>query len=206
MPISCLILVCSVGVLTAGMPSHGKSFRELFRLQPYVQMVSELYPLASDVIPTTIQGSLNAAAPARFWISNRGDRWALTDAAFELTSSLGYRRSYSRSSGMPYGPSTCIGSDPGNAVWICTDRGVVRFDLKASWPDRWRVLNSHRWLPDDRALNLAADGAGNVWVRTETGIAKIESQLMTPREKAAQFEEHVRQRHWRHGMVASSHL
>ena len=208
MPIRCLILILCLKALPlalAGMPLPGKSSREPFKLQPYVQIASVLYSQASESVPPSMQRHLSAA-PARFWISNQGDRWALNDTGFELTSRLGYRMAYGRASGMPYGPGTCISGDSGDAVWICTDRGVVRFDLKASGPDRWNFLNSRRWLPDDKVLNLAADGAGNVWVRTETGIAKIESRLITLREKAAQFEERIRQRHWRHGMVASSHL
>jgi len=194
----------ALGLPIVGMPlASDRSSRIPFKLQPYVQMVS--VSQASESVPPAMQRRLNAA-PARFWISSQGDRWALTGMGFELTSRLGYRMAYDRSSGMPYGPGTCITGDSGDAVWICTDRGVVRFDLKASGPDRWRFLNSRRWLPDDKALNLAADSAGNMWVRTQTGVAKIETRLTTLREKAQQFEERVRQRHWRHGLVAASHL
>ena len=208
MPITYLILICYLKSLNLALGTpllDRSSSREPIKLRPYAQMSSVLYSQASESVPPAMRLHLSAG-PARFWINNQGDRWALTETGFELISKLGYRMSYGRLSGMPYGQGTCISGDPSGAVWICTDRGVVRFDPKASGPDRWRFLNSRRWLPDDKVLNLAADGAGNVWVRTETGIAKIESPLTTLREKAARFEERIRQRHWRHGMVASSRL
>jgi hypothetical protein len=63
-----------------------------------------------------------------------------------------------------------------------------------------------RYLPDDEVLALLPDPARGMWVRTRTGVSHIELRPMTLEQKAASFEERVRLRHDRYGMVASSRL
>jgi hypothetical protein len=69
-----------------------------------------------------------------------------------------------------------------------------------------RYYAGKRWLPDDKVTGLAPDGSGGLWARTETGYAHIYTKTMTLEEKARIFEERVRARHLRYGLVASSHL
>ena len=63
-----------------------------------------------------------------------------------------------------------------------------------------------RYLPDDEVQQLAADQAAGMWVRTRTGISHVELRPMTLAAKAALFEERVRKRHDRHGLVSPSNL
>jgi len=63
-----------------------------------------------------------------------------------------------------------------------------------------------RYLPDDEVVALLPDLARGMWVLTRTGVSHIELRPMTLEQKAASFEERVRLRHDRYGMVASSHL
>lgn len=82
--------------------------------------------------------------------------------------------------------------------WTGTSRGLWRVQ-----GPRREYFASRRYLPDDdvRAV-LPVPGA--VWVRTATGVAKIEFRPMTLAAKAAYFEERIEARHVRHGMVADS--
>lgn len=175
------------------------------KLQPYLQKVGEQFSLDSPSVPESIRRKLKAP-PARFWISGQGHRWSLGHDSFELTTKHGYQISYASASGMPYGPGSCISGDTRGAVWICTDRGAVRFDLNAAGADRWQFFNSRRWLPDDKVVNIVGDAGGSVWLITETGIARIAFRLMTLHHKAAYFEERIQKRHWRHSMVAASNF
>jgi hypothetical protein len=92
------------------------------------------------------------------------------------------------------------------AVWTGSGEGLIRLDPKAPPEDRRQHFAGKRYLPDDRVLNLAPGRAAGVWVRTETGVAHIELRPMTLAQKAAQFEERIRLRHDRYGLVADSRL
>ncbi len=175
------------------------------KLQPYLQKTGKQFPQETSSVPESILRKLKAS-PARFWTSSQGDRWSLTQDGFEVATKTGYRMSYGRVSGMPYGPGSCISGDTSGAVWICTDRGAVRFDLNATGNDRWQFFNSRRWLLDDTVVNIVGDAGGNIWLLTATGVARIAFRPMTLLQKADYFGERIRQRHWRHGMVASSTL
>ena len=59
----------------------------------------------------------------------------------------------------------------GRLAWVATDRGLFRLDTQNPLSvRRWSLTNG---LPDDRALAVAAAGAG-VWVGTARGLAFIE--------------------------------
>ena len=79
-------------------------------------------------------------------------------------------------------------------------------DNNADALDRVQYFAGRRYLPDDDVQQVASDGSGGAWVRTRTGISHIEMRPMTLRQKADLFEERVRLRHDRYGMVASSRL
>ncbi len=84
--------------------------------------------------------------------------------------------------------------------------GLLRIDAGAPPRDRRQYFAGLRYLPDDAVLALAPDRDEGVWVRTRTGIAHIELRRITLAQKADFFEQRVRQRHSRYGMVADSTL
>lgn len=92
------------------------------------------------------------------------------------------------------------------AVWLGTTQGLVRLDFAAASPDRWQYFAGHRYLPDDAVLQIVSDDAAGVWARTRTGIAHVELRPMTLAQKAALFEERIRRRHDRYGLVADCQL
>jgi hypothetical protein len=97
--------------------------------------------------------------------------------------------------------STAVQTKDG-ATWFGTSNGVIRFDGK-----RHQYFAGRRYLPDDEVLALSPSPVHNgVDVRTKTGAARIELRPMTLEQKATLFEERIRLRHNRHGMVADSHL
>jgi hypothetical protein len=92
------------------------------------------------------------------------------------------------------------------AVWSGSAHGVYRIDPKAPPRDRNQYFAGKRYLPDDEVLQLAADEAAGMWVRTGTGVSHIELRTMTLAAKAALFEERIHARHDRHGLVSPSNL
>jgi len=100
--------------------------------------------------------------------------------------------------------AVAVASD--GAVWYGTTLGLVRVDPHAKARDRNQYFAGMRYLPDDDVQQLAADQAAGMWVRTKTGVSHIELRSMTLAAKSAIFEERIRKRHDRHGLVAPSNL
>jgi hypothetical protein len=82
--------------------------------------------------------------------------------------------------------------------WTAAARGLYRGATE--------YFAGKRDLPDDEVLGLRPDASHGMWVRTRTGISHIELRPMTLEQKAALFEERIRLRHDRYGMVSDSHL
>jgi hypothetical protein len=52
----------------------------------------------------------------------------------------------------------------------------------------------------------STDGVQQVWIRTDTGVSRIDWRPMTLAQKAAHFEELIERHHVRHGFVADCRL
>jgi len=94
------------------------------------------------------------------------------------------------------GAKTAKASD--GVEWTAAARGLYRNSSE--------YFAGKRYLPDDEVLGLMPDASRGMWVRTRTGVSHIELREMTLAQKAAAFEDRVRLRHDRYGMVADSHL
>jgi len=100
--------------------------------------------------------------------------------------------------------------EQGGAVWLGGALGAARFDPSRQdrW-DRWRYFYGRRWLPDNHVQNIFLEETKDrlrCWIRTETGVSRIEWRPMSLGEKAALFDRRIEARHVRHGLVASSAL
>ena len=92
------------------------------------------------------------------------------------------------------------------AIWLGTTQGLVRLDFSALEQDRRQYLAGQRYLPDNQVQQLLPDEHNGVWVRTRTGVAHIGLKPMTLAQKAEHFEQRIRARHDRYGLVADSGL
>ena len=86
--------------------------------------------------------------------------------------------------------------------WTAAARGLYRGMTRGGT----EYFAGKRYLPDDEVLGLRPDASHGMWVRTRTGISHIELRPRTLEQKAAAFEERIRLRHDRYGMVSDSHL
>ncbi len=107
---------------------------------------------------------------------------------------------------LPVGQIAATARATDGAVWLGTAQGLVRLDDGAAPADRRQYFGGKRYLPDDDVRRLVPAEAGGMWVRTRTGVAKIELRPMTLAQKAAHFEAIVAARHDRYGLTADSHL
>lgn len=96
------------------------------------------------------------------------------------------------------------------ALWLGGTNGAARFDPSAihRW-DRWQYFHGRRWLQDNAVQNIVVDESGpirQIWIRTSSGVSRLEWRPMTLAQKADYFDQRIEARHVRHGMVADSHL
>lgn len=107
---------------------------------------------------------------------------------------------------LPVGNITATARASDGAVWLGTTQGLMRLDFAAPEQDRRQYLAGQRYLPDDQVGQILPDEHNGVWVRTQTGVSHIELKPMTLAQKADFFEQRVRARHDRYGLVADSGL
>jgi hypothetical protein len=106
----------------------------------------------------------------------------------------------------PVGDMTALAVASDGATWYGTAQGLVRFDPHAGPRDKTQYFGGKRYLPDNDVQQLFADSSAGMWVRTKTGVSHIELRYMTLAAKAELFEDRVKERHDRHGMVSPSNL
>ncbi|MBL7968398.1 MAG: hypothetical protein JNK09_15445 [Prolixibacteraceae bacterium] len=101
--------------------------------------------------------------------------------------------------GLPYGPITSVKTF-GNDLWLGTPKGVIKKD------PQWHYYCGKRWMPSDQINDILPIDEHKVWIATPEGISQIQEVEMSLEQKAAAFEERIRLRHDRYGLVSGSRL
>jgi hypothetical protein len=107
---------------------------------------------------------------------------------------------------LPVGGITAAVRASDGALWLGTIQGLLRLDFSAPARDQRQFMAGKRYLPDDEVQQLWPDAHAGVWARTRTGVGHIELKPMTLAQKAGVFEDRIRARHERYGLVADSAL
>ncbi|MBK9137533.1 MAG: hypothetical protein IPM17_02020 [Verrucomicrobia bacterium] len=89
-----------------------------------------------------------------------------------------------------------------NGLWVGTARGAF---LQVA-QGRFRYFASRRWLEDDFVVDLQPLPNGDCFVLTRFGLTKIEFRWMTLAQKAAYYDEKIRNRHIRYGFCSELKL
>ncbi|HOX00904.1 MAG TPA: hypothetical protein P5555_00090 [Candidatus Paceibacterota bacterium] len=89
-----------------------------------------------------------------------------------------------------------------DGLWAGTTGGVFR-----QRPDgAIDYYASRRWLPDDSVVDLGFHPDGTVMVLTGAGLGAIAFRPLTLEQKAAHYQDKIRQRHVRYGFCAELRL
>jgi hypothetical protein len=83
-------------------------------------------------------------------------------------------------------------------IWFGSTDGA--FMLKEN--GEFDYYASERWLPGNHVIDISKGDKGSILVLTDKGLGKICTAQMTLEEKAAYYEEIVRQRHIRYGFYS----
>jgi hypothetical protein len=116
-------------------------------------------------------------------LAENGDHWLITGG-----------------DGLPYGPVNTIEYN-GEELWIGTPKGAAKLANKS-----WHFYNGKRWLAGNHVNDILCLDSVTTWIATNNGISEIKQQKMTLEEKTVHFEDRIRLRHDRYGMVSNSHL
>lgn len=103
--------------------------------------------------------------------------------------------------GLPIRAVTCAVKGPDESLWLCSAQGLMHRLRDGTW----EYLAGKRYLPDDNVLSVVP-GDGHVWVRTQSGVSRIEYRPMTLEEKAAWYERRIPERFDRLGFVAGREI
>lgn len=101
--------------------------------------------------------------------------------------------------GLPYGPIISVKTF-GNDLWLGTPKGVIKKD------QQWHYYAGKRWLPNDQINDILPIDEHTAWIATPEGISQIQEVEMTLDQKATAFEERIKLRHDRYGLVSGSRL
>jgi hypothetical protein len=95
-------------------------------------------------------------------------------------------------------------------VWLGNEQGAARHNPHEKHPwDRWQYFRGSRWLQDNNVSCIWVDDDARhetVWIRTETGVNRIEWKPITWTEKAAHYDALVEAHYLRHGFVSQISL
>ncbi len=111
----------------------------------------------------------------------------------------GDNRMWSGADGLPFGPVTTIRTI-NKTFWFGTEKGAIKKD------ENWHYYLGKRWLPDNKINDILPIDDFTVWIATPQGISQIQQVEMTFEKKAELYEEVIKKRHNRRGLVNLSHL
>ena len=86
----------------------------------------------------------------------------------------------------------------GGNLWAGTNDGAFMKEAEGTY----RYYASQRWLQDNDVTGLAADSKGNIFCLTRTGLSKINFLIQTLAQKTAYYQDKIRQRHIRYGLIS----
>jgi hypothetical protein len=107
---------------------------------------------------------------------------------------------------LPVHEITVVAQERPGVLWFGAKRGAIRYDESSQ---SIQYFAGQRWLPDDEVTGVgfsSEGGASLIWIETPKGFSRIAYRPSSFAEKTALFEERIRQRHFRHGLTADSHL
>ena len=135
-------------------------------------------------------------------LARRGDRLFVgTDRGYFAIEAASGAVALPLQTRLPFTNVTCFAAAT-NGMWFGTTRGAF-FQGDDGRTDYYA---SKRWLRDDRVIDLKAGRDGDVFILTETGLNRITFRPMTLAQKAAHYDQKIRRRHLRYGLISELRL
>jgi hypothetical protein len=123
-----------------------------------------------------------------------------TNGYYSLNLDTG-RQNAPRQNRLPETNVTCL-FPVADGLWVGTTRGAF-FKSKDGRTDYYA---SKRWLSSDQVIDIVVEPGGDVLILTASGLNRIQFKMMTLADKAAFYEQKIRQRHMRYGFCSELRL
>lgn len=102
---------------------------------------------------------------------------------------------------IPVAPPTSMAAHD-DEIWMGSHHGMYKTKNHTDF----RYFASKRWLSEDEVIDVAVDKKGNGYALTTSGVSKVHYEKMTLQQKADYFQEKVRKRHLRYGLIGEVRL
>ena len=168
------------------------------------QIVCTRFASGDASIPAPIRQAL-ASQPKMQVRDERQRLWQASTTGLVEIDPSGKKKVWTGKDGLPILPVTGIALGPDGRLWLATRQGAVCFQPGAPGGEQWFYFWGKRYLNDNRVLQIVAEKDG-AWLRTETGISRIEFQSFDLERKSALFIERLQSRHNRYGYTADCEL
>jgi hypothetical protein len=131
--------------------------------------------------------------------------WQASSNGLVEVESSGKKKIWTGKDGLPILSLTGIALGPDGRLWLATRQGAVCFQPDAPAPQQWFYFWGKRYLSDNRVAQIVAE-KDRAWVRTQTGVSRIEFEPFDLERKSALFVERLQSRHNRYGYTADCEL
>ena len=117
----------------------------------------------------------------------------------------GKKKIWTGKDGVPILSLTGVALGPDGRLWLATRQGALCFQPDAPGDQQWFYFWGKRYLSDNRVVQIVAE-RGHAWIRTQTGVSRIEFKPFDLKSKSALFVERLQSRHNRYGYTADCEL
>jgi len=170
----------------------------------YEQIVCDRFALQAAGIPATIRQALNSR-PKMQARDPQQRLWQASSNGLVEVGPSGKKKIWTGKDGLPILSLTGVALGPDGRLWLATREGAVCFQPDAPVGQQWFYFWGKRYLSDNRVTQIAAE-KDRAWVRTETGVSRIEFEPFDLERKSALFVERLQSRHNRYGYTADCEL
>ena len=170
----------------------------------YQQIVCKRFALTDDGIPPNIRQALNGRGKTRARDAQQRLWQASPNGLVEVEPS-GKKKTWTGKDGLPILALTGLALGPDGRLWLATRQGAVCFQPDAPAGQQWFYFWGKRYLSDNRVAQLVAE-KDRAWVRTQTGVSRIEFEPFDLERKSTLFVDRLQSRHNRYGYTADCEL
>jgi hypothetical protein len=191
-------LLCSL--LLSASPSAAQSETK----HTYQQIVCNRFALDAASIPVTIRQALNRQ-PERQVRDAQQRLWQASSNGLVEVEPSGKKKIWTGKDGLPILSLTGLALGPDGRLWLATRQGAVCFQPAAPAGQQWFYFWGRRYLSDNRVAQIVAE-TDRAWIRTQTGVSRIEFESFDLERKSALFVDRLQSRHNRYGYTADCEL
>jgi hypothetical protein len=170
----------------------------------YQQIVCKQFALDAAGIPAAIRQALNSR-PKMQARDAQQRLWQASSKGLVEVEPSGKKKLWTGKNGLPILSLTGVALGLDGRLWLATRQGAVCFQPDAPAPQQWFYFWGKRYLSDNHVAQIVAE-KDRAWIRTQTGVSRIEFRPCDLERKSGLFIERLQTRHNRYGYTADCEL